>query len=164
MTAVPADFLSFDSSVAYTDGSISNPSVPDVTFLNDTPTWTVGAGMTLKAPIGETFEANLRLDASYRDKMLSANVLRGPVPAGALLGPIIYTPSYRDRTLLNARLMLKHLATGVEVALFGTNLTNQFYEARSIGIGGLGSANATYGEPRVLGVELKVPFGPKSGR
>ncbi|MBV1688972.1 TonB-dependent receptor [Novosphingobium sp. G106] len=167
MTAVPSDFLSFDSSVAYTEGSLANPSVPDVKYLNDTPKWTVGVGATLKAPIGETLEANLRLDASYRDKMYSANVLRGPAPAGSpagTLGPILYIPSYRDRTLLNARLTLTHSPTGIELSVFGTNLSNQFYEARSLGIGGLGNAVSTYGEPRVFGAELKVPFGPSVGR
>lgn len=162
ITAVPSKNLSFDANFAYTTGKLVNPFTPDVSWLPETPKWTFGYGATLQGDLSDAVHATLRADLSYRDKMKSINVLRGAAPVGSpagTLGPVVYVPKYKDRILINARATLAHSRTGIELAVFGTNLLNERYAARIIGINGLGIGMETLGEPRVLGVELKVPFG-----
>jgi iron complex outermembrane receptor protein len=159
---VPSDNLSFDANFVYTTGKLVNPFTPDVTWLPETPSFTFGYGATLKGELSDALFGSMRVDLSYRDKMKSINVLRGPVSAGSpvnTLGPVVYVPRYEDRVLINARATLAHSRSGIELAVFGTNLLDESYAARIIGINGLGIGMETLGEPRVVGVELKVPVG-----
>ena len=76
-------------------------------------------------------------------------------------GRIIENPQQPDVVLLNARFSLNHQPTGIELSVYGRNLTNQLYQARQATQNQLGIGFFTLGEPRVIGVELKVPFGAK---
>ncbi|MBV9843348.1 MAG: hypothetical protein JOY99_17730, partial [Sphingomonadaceae bacterium] len=45
------------------------------------------------------------------------------------------------------------------LSVYGRNLTNEIYEARAYNINGLGIGIGNLAEPRVVGVQVKVPFG-----
>jgi iron complex outermembrane receptor protein len=68
------------------------------------------------------------------------------------------TPGYG---VVNMRIDWRNVAgAGFDLAVFANNLTNKFYYADAANaIGLFGLASASIGEPRMVGVELRVPFG-----
>lgn len=153
--ARPANFLTFNAGLTYLDAQSSNPIAPDVTYVELTPPWSWNIGVSADMNFGSDYSGTARVDMTYRDKMHDGPPLRGAV------GTIIYEGYYRDVALINARYTLRHKPTGIQLAIFGRNLTNQLYEARAGNVGGLGFGFGTLAEPRVIGAELKVPFGAR---
>lgn len=152
--ARPANFLTFNAGVAYLDAKSSNPLAPDVRYVELTPPWSWNVGATADMNLGTNLKGTARVDLSYRDKMHDSST-----PLRNASGAIIYTGYYRDVALINARYTLHHEQTGIEFSIFGRNLTNEIYEGRAYNVGGLGIGVGTLAEPRVIGAELKVPFG-----
>ncbi|MFT3754416.1 MAG: TonB-dependent receptor [Pseudoxanthomonas sp.] len=104
-------------------------------------TWSLGASYNKQLSMGEL---NASLFYSWRDKL---NTSAGNVAA-------LTVPS---NSLLNGRISLGNIAgSGLEVALYGNNLTNETYELGRTGA--FGFIGATYGEPRMYGVELTARF------
>jgi iron complex outermembrane receptor protein len=151
----PTHDLTLDASLTYLDARLNNPADP-VHFANVvlTPRWAYNLGGTYDHEFSSDFTGTLRVDLSYRSKMYDQNPLVDPST-----GAVAYQGFYRPVTLLSARYTLKHAPSGIELAIYGRNLTNQSYEARAAVISGLGLAIANLAEPRAIGVEVKVPFG-----
>jgi iron complex outermembrane recepter protein len=156
LLARPANWFFFNLGFSYLDAKLDDPLTPDVTFVPLVPKYAVTVGATLEHSFS-TVTAKLRGDVSFRDKMFDSQdaVLRDAA------GKIFFRGQYDDLTLLNARFSLRHEPTGIEAALFGRNLGNVSYNARQASIPALGFQFNTLGEPRVIGLELKVPFGPR---
>lgn len=162
LAARPAPFLNFDFTINHTDGNSNNPNALDITWLGFTPKWAFNLGGDVSARLGDEFRMKFRGDLSHRSKMLSDTVLRdstAPTNPATGLRPIAYVPFVTDRVLASARLAVNHERTGIEVAVFGTNLFNNHFNDRITAIGGLGLAVGVQGQPRTLGMEIKVPFG-----
>jgi iron complex outermembrane receptor protein len=157
VTARPSSFLSFDAGLSYLHARSKNPNTPDVTFLQQVAPWTWNIGMNLDTPFSDDLKGHLRVDLSFRDKMHDGAPLRDPAT-----NAIILEGFYRDVTLLGARYTIHEGHSGIELSVYGKNLTNQLYEGRAFNVGGLGIGIGNLAEPRVIGVELKVPFGAMS--
>lgn len=156
----PSQFLTFDASVGHAHARLANPNAPDVTYVAATPAWTLAVGGTAEVPLGESLGARLRVDLSHRSKMYDGDPIRAPAPPSTL-GAILSVGRYSEVTLLNARLTLVEKSTGIELAVYGRNLTNTYYNARQVSLNGLGLRIGNLAEPRVIGMQLKVPFGAK---
>lgn len=155
IVAKPTPFLSLDAGLAYLHARSKNPLTPDQRFVQLTAPWTWNMGVNVETPFSDRISGRLRVDLSVRDKMHDGNALRDGTNA------IVKEGFYRDVTLLGARYTLEESNSGIELSVFGRNLTNQLYEARAYNISGLGIGIGNLAEPRVFGVELKVPFGAK---
>jgi iron complex outermembrane receptor protein len=79
-------------------------------------------------------------------------------PNGDIFEPGVRLPSFG---LLNASLDWKNaLSSGLDVTLFGTNLTNKTYAISNTGtFQSIGAQSKIYGEPRMYGVRLRYSFG-----
>lgn len=154
--ARPADFLTFDAGVSFLDASLKDPLNPDVFWVPLVPKWAWNIGATINQPISSTVTAKLRGDLTVRGKMYDTQeAVRDSN------GAILVAGQYDDLVLASARLTFDHAPSGIEFAIYARNLTNKLYAARQATIGGLGFAFTTLGEPRVIGAELKVPFGKR---
>lgn len=151
----PTKDLSLDASVTYLDARQDNPADPlhfDNVIL--TPRWAFNVGGSYERQWTPDFLGTLRIDVSYRSKMYDQNPL-----VDLTTGLEAFQGFYRPVTLLSARYTVKHLPSGVELAIYGRNLTNQIYEARAGNVSGLGLSFGNLAEPRVIGFEIKAPFG-----
>ncbi|MBV1688965.1 TonB-dependent receptor [Novosphingobium sp. G106] len=157
MIAKPAGWLSFDAGLSYLDAKSKNPTVPDLTYVQNVSPWTWRVGMNLDTPFSESLSGQLRVDLSFTDKQHDGQ----PVRDGT--GNIIYLGYSRDVTLLGARYTLTEKNSGISLSVYGRNLTNQIYESRTFNVASLGIGLGNVAEPRVIGVELKVPFGAMAG-
>lgn len=154
VVAKPSSFLSYDAGLSYLDAKVNNPLDPQVDYPFAMPKWAWNQGVTISAPLGEDFSARLRGDLSYRGKMfVSGNPLRDPA------GNILYRGVFDDLVMINARFTLRHERTGIEFAIYGRNLTNELYANRAFHISGIGIDLGYLAEPRVVGAEMKIPFG-----
>lgn len=155
IVARPSSWYSVDASLTYLHARVTNPFAPDETFIAATPPWSWTVGSNLDLPFSDAFSGHLRVDLSYRDKMHDGPPLRDTA------GVIIYTGYLRSAALLGARFTLHHEATGADLSIYGRNLTNLAYESRQTPIAGLGMTIANVAEPRVVGLEVKFPFGKR---
>ena len=151
--ARPAGFLTVNAGLSYLHARSRNPLAPDVTYVDLTPTWTWNVGSTVDVPISDEFSGRLRLDLSYRDKMHDFDPIRADT------GSIVGFGIYNDVTLLNGRFTVHDKRTGIDLSVYARNLLNQYYESRISSINGLAIDFANIAEPRVVGVELRFPFG-----
>ncbi len=114
----------------------------------------------LQLPVPESV-GNVSLFASYAwsDKQHTApGALEKTVDTGAVWEPGVTLPSYG---LLSATLNWNNfLQSGLDLSLFGTNLTNKIYKISNSGTyGSQNSQSVIYGEPRMYGLRLKYKFG-----
>lgn len=158
IVARPASFLTFDAGLTYLHARLNNPAEPDVNFVQQTPPWTVRVGTTIDTPFSDRFAGALRVDYSFRDKSVDGQAVRNAA------GNVIYIGRTRDVGLLSARYTLTDMSNGISLAVYGRNLTNEIYEARAFNIASLGLGLGNVAEPRVVGVELRVPFGAMAKR
>ena len=147
----PAKWLSFDQGVTYLHARTNNPLTPFDTTVQQTPPWSLNVGVNLRTDFTDRLKGTLRADVSYRDKMFA-----GPPLAN---GATLYWDQIPSVTLLGARYTLHDSNTGIEVYVYGRNLTNQLYDSRAFNIGGLGLGIGVEAEPRVIGAGIKIPFG-----
>ena len=150
----PAKWLSFDQSVTYLHAVTENPLTPDDRSVQQTPPWSLNLGVTLHTDFSERVLGTLRADVSYRDHMLAGPPLRNPAT-----NAIIFSDSIPDVILVGARYTLHDSKSGIDVYVYGRNLTNQLYDSRAFNIGGLGLGIGIEAEPRVIGAGIKIPFG-----
>jgi hypothetical protein len=80
--------------------------------------------------------------------------------ASPTFGGLLYRPTYPAYGLLNAKIGLIHDPTGMEVDLYGHNLTNRYYVTRYVGLDGIGTNIAIPGAPREVGLSVLFTFGP----
>ena len=71
-------------------------------------------------------------------------------------------PTYPAYGLVNGRIEWNNvMEKGVDLAVFGTNLTNKTYILGGYPIPSLGFDSVFYGEPRMYGMSIKVHFGQR---
>lgn len=145
-----ADGLTIDGSVGYThsrtrdyDGS----GVNDGNTPPNTPSWTANLGAEYARDIGAA-RLTARLDYHYVSKFYWQ------------IGNLLHTPAY---AFFDARVAVAF--GGVEVALFGKNLTNRRWAVggndRTISpstLGVIGADNYTLNKPRQYGAQVKFKF------
>src|SRR5690606_10024708 len=98
---------------------------------------------------------------SYRSGFLDQNAFRSgtDIPAEGELAPIVRFVANRARTLVGLRFAIEHEDSGVELAVYGTNIFDERHFLRVTAVNGLGVEHRTLGEPRVIGASIKIPFG-----
>ncbi|MDB5583589.1 MAG: TonB-dependent receptor [Bradyrhizobium sp.] len=150
-TIIPVRGLTLSGFASYLD---AHPTVgiPGVVVagrqLSNQPKWKYGVSGAFRLPIPDSAgKLTVLGDWSWQSSTHTT-----PVP-----GLVDSNPSYG---LLNARLEWNNAAgSGLDFAIFGTNLTNKVYVLGGYPIAQLGFDSAVYGEPRMYGASLKVHFG-----
>jgi iron complex outermembrane receptor protein len=113
----------------------------------------------LSIPTPEQFgDVSLFVSYAWTDAQDTAPLSTETFPDGSINEPGVRLPSYG---LLNATLDWKNaLRSGLDVSVFGTNLTNKEYAITNTGTyQTIGAQTQMYGEPRMYGVRLKYRFG-----
>ncbi|KTR83475.1 TonB-dependent receptor [uncultured Novosphingobium sp.] len=148
-------FVSLDGGLAYLDGKSKNPLAPDVRFIIKTPKWSLNGGVNIDIPVSSNIDARLHGDVSYRGRMFDSTApLRDPGT-----GAILEVTTYRPITLVGARITVTEKNSGIEFSVYGRNLTNERYNANQSAFNGVGLLVGWLAEPRVVGLDVKVPFG-----
>lgn len=157
-TLQPVSWFSIDGGFAYTDGKSKNPAAPDVPFIIKTPKWAANIGANLEFPLSADFDARLYGNVSYRGRLYDSTA---PIryADGDLAGEIVEVTTYRPITLVGGRFSIIDNKSGIELAIYGRNLTNEYYNANQSSFNGLGLLVGWLAEPRVIGGEIKIPFG-----
>jgi len=150
-TVVPIRGFNLSGFVSYLD-SHSKVDVPGSIIkdrqLQSQPKWKYGVNAALNLPMpDDNGELNMSASWSWQDEVNTLNV-PGLVPTN---------PSYG---LLGARIEWSDVGGhGIDLAVFGTNLTDKEYVLGGYPISVLGFDSAFYGEPRMYGGSLTVHFG-----
>jgi iron complex outermembrane receptor protein len=112
--------------------------------------WIYNINATIDLPLPEDM-GEMSLYASYAHVSSQWTAPRPTEPGGALEG----------YGLLNASLNWRNVGrTGVDLAIFGTNLTNKLYRVSSNNVSSSSFVQSTlYGEPRMFGVKLRYSWG-----
>ncbi|API59929.1 hypothetical protein BSL82_11920 [Tardibacter chloracetimidivorans] len=163
VTARPVEWMGLDLTVNRIGGRINDPATPDIRFIAQVPKWALNVGGDVSHVSGD-YLMKLRSDFSYRSAMNNDAVFRDSFAAidpATGLTPILRVPRINNRYLLSARFSVAHKPTGMEFGVFGTNLTNNRFDERVTVIGGLGYEVGLQGQPRTVGVDLKMPFGAR---
>ena len=102
---------------------------------------------------GGVGEVSFRVDMAYRDRIYF-------YPDVTVLANPVYGPSnFQERfTKVNARITYAPQDVSWSLALYGRNLTDKIIWERNLGLPAVGYDLPTWGEPRELGVELRVDF------
>lgn len=150
-----SDWLTLDGGASYLHARTDDPNAPDFHEVKLTPEWALRGGFSVNKDIREDLNGNFRFDVSYRSEMNAGDPLRN------IAGAIIYIPTSRAVTLVNLRAGLRLKPSGIEISAYARNLTDQLYDMGGGTIGGLGIGLTTMGEGRVLGLDLKIPFGSR---
>jgi iron complex outermembrane receptor protein len=103
-------------------------------------------------------EFSLFVSYNWTDAQDTAPFSEETFPDGTVNEPGVRLPSFG---LLNASLDWKNaLESGLDVSVFGTNLTNKEYAITNTGIfQTIGAQSKMYGEPRMYGLRLRYKFG-----
>lgn len=109
------------------------------------PKWTASGGFNVSHDLGNDSEITFRGDFAYYSSMFN--------DVGNT--PIIRQGEY---TLLNARLTWRPPGQHFDVAVFGTNLTDELYMMSGNASAAFGLAEAAYGPPRQWGVSVGYNF------
>jgi iron complex outermembrane receptor protein len=151
LTAVPIDGLYFTGALGYINAEYTelNPGATvtlDTEFMK-TPEWTASAALSYSFPLPDNAgELALRGDWSYRSKVYNDPGNTEAISQDAL-------------SLFNARLAWVDPNERVEIALFGTNLTDERYLVAGISAAdSFGTIEGNFGRPREWGVSLRYSF------
>lgn len=157
LTLLPVETLRLDLSYAYLNARYTRVLDPqsgsDVTDLFRFPNAPKHSfSITADQKLAEVGAAPLHLIVNYawQDKVVTT-------------APYIERPGARIGAygLLSGRLELKQLALGggtVDLALWGRNLTNKHYVIDAVGSFPWTTNLKAYGEPRMMGVEVRLHF------
>ena len=113
--------------------------------LGNAPDLSVNAAGTYTASLGSAGSLGFRVDATYRSSQYRDAKNNPPLKADAY-------------TLLNARVTWKDASEQWEVALYGTNLTDELYITNGVEVLGLGYEEAYYNRPREWGLDIGYKF------
>ncbi len=146
MVARPVPWLDLAGGIGYTDAEFSKLN-PGATVTKDskfiqTPEWTLNLSAQVTWPLADWGNLRLRGDYSYRDDMyMDSNNT-----------PILRQDGYG---LVNARLAFVTTDGHWELALSGTNLSDERYIGNGIAaLDSFGTAEAYFGRPREWGLSL----------
>lgn len=153
-TAKPAEWLSLGGFVSYLDAH-SDVTVPGTAAVKGRqtafqPRWKYGLNGRVELPASDTL-GTLSLSADYSwQSVVNTNETDDR-----------FITTYPSYGLLGARIELADVASsGIDLALFGSNLTNKKYILGGFPLtSSLGFEAAYYGEPRMYGVSARVRFG-----
>ncbi|WP_299322566.1 TonB-dependent receptor [Parasphingopyxis sp.] len=151
LTAMPVPGLRFDAGLGYLDAEYRqlDASVTSITLDDDlvkTPEWSFSIGAQYTADLSDDWQLMLRADYAYRSTVQH-------VPDN---NPLLEQSGYG---LLNARIAFGPSDESWELAVFGTNLTDELYIANGLSQADtLGTTDVTYGRPREWGVSLSARF------
>ena len=150
MVARPAHWLDLSAGLGYTDAEYSKLN-PGATITKDskfiqTPEWTLNLSAQLTWPLAGWGTVKLRGDYSYRDDMfMDANNTE-----------LLHQDGYE---LVNARLAFTTTDEHWELALSGTNLTDEQYIGNGIAaLDSFGTAEAYFGPPIEWGLSLRYRY------
>jgi iron complex outermembrane receptor protein len=154
LTLIPVQNLQLTAFYSYTraiygNAVYDNTNVKGSQFDN-VPMNKAGASARYTITMGGAGALVLGADGSYQNAANSSDRLAPP--------PINRLPSY---ALLNLHLDWNEImGLPLDVAVFGTNMTNRQYITGGYPIyGSLGFSSAIYGEPRMYGASLRYRFG-----
>lgn len=151
LTAVPMEGLNLTASLGYINAEYTelNPgaTVTLDTQLMKTPEWTASAAASYTFALTEGMgDLTLRGDWSYRSRVFN-DPSNTPLLAQDAL------------SLFNGRIAWTDPSQRVELALFGTNLTDERYIVSGIAAeGSFGTVEANFARPREWGLSLKYSF------
>ena len=152
-TIVPVEGFSLGGFLSYLDAhsdvTVAGTAAVDGRQTAFQPKWKYGLNGRFDVPVDESV-GRLSLSADYS--------WQGKVNTNETNPALITTyPSYG---VLNARIELGDIGgSGIDLALFGTNLTNKTYILGGLALASaLGFESAFYGEPRMYGASLKARF------
>ncbi len=152
LTAQPVDDLILTANFGYTDATFDtfkNGGGPGIDFdgnrLPLSPKTTLNLGAEYQFAVSDRFGSYIRADYSYRGGMYHN-------PDN--IKPEFYTSGYG---LLSARVALTLPFEGVEIALWGRNLTDEIFDVNKW-VTFLGTSASQYGPPRTYGIELRYSF------
>jgi iron complex outermembrane receptor protein len=110
-------------------------------------------------PVAGVGTLNLHADYNYRSRVFFLNTVRitatGPVPYTAFQ---IATVTQNGYGLLNGRIALELQSVPLTIAVYGRNLTNEYYAGRSGSFYGSNYNSIMVGEPRTYGVSATYRF------
>ncbi len=151
MTASVTPNLSINGLVSYIDAEYTdlNSGVQGITLdskFPKTPEWAYSIGAMYTANLGDSGSLTARSDWSYRSKVY--HVVNN--------SPLLVQDSYG---VLSARVAYLSADESWELALFGTNLTDEDYTTNGIeSIGFVGTADANPGRRREWGASMTYRF------
>lgn len=152
LLAQPVDGLILTANFGYTDATydeFKNGGGDGIDFdgnrLPLSPKTTMNLGAEYNFDISDALGSYIRADYSYRGGMFHN-------PDN--IKPEFYTSGYG---LLSARAALLLNNSGLEIALWGKNLTDEVYDVNKW-ITFLGTSHSQFGTPRTYGIELRYSF------
>ena len=113
--------------------------------LDNAPKFSLNAAATYSVPLSVGGDLAFRVDATHRASQFRDAKNNPPLEASAY-------------TLLNARISWRGLSDKLEVAVFGTNLTDKLYITNGVEVLGLGYEEAYYNRPREWGASANYKF------
>jgi iron complex outermembrane receptor protein len=146
--------LDFNLSAGYLDAKYTaldpqlatlNPPLTRAMHLVKAPTWTLSSGLQYAFQVGEAGHMTLRGDWSYKSRVYE----------DVFNDPRLVQPGF---DIVNAYASFTTQSEQWEVALFGTNLTDERYRLSGNSSVGFGLAESTFAAPREWGVTLKYRF------
>ncbi len=150
LQARPAEGLDLFFNVGYTDAEYTDiGTATSITLDNEfikTPKWNLSGSVQYSIPLDNDASVTVRGDWTYQSKVYN-NVQNHEAIA------------QKAYSLFNARITYMPPDEVWELALFGTNLTNETYLINGGGVAGsLGYFFGMYGQPREWGVSLSYHF------
>lgn len=151
LQAQPTNNLTLTGALGYTDFDYTSlaPGVTDITLQTRPPLvsrWTANASAAYTIPVSGSSSLTLRGDVSYRSQAFleSSNL------------PGLSQDAY---ALVNARISYENSDSGLELAVFVTNLTDKVYLAGGLSaLSSFGTTEGFYGRPREFGVSARARF------
>jgi len=150
LQARPAEGLDMFFNVGYTDAEYTDiGTATSISLGNEfikTPKWNLSGSVQYSIPLDNEASVTVRGDWTYQSKVYN-NVQNSEAIA------------QNAYSLFNARITYMPPDEAWELALFGTNLTNETYLINGGGVpGSLGYFFGMYGQPREWGVSLSYHF------
>lgn len=151
LLAEPVQGLRFDAGLGYLDAEYRqlDPSVTSIALTDDlvkTPEWSFSAGLQYSTEIDGRWQITLRGDYSYRSTVQHV----------ASNDPLLEQPGY---DLVNLRAAFGPVDESWEVAVFGTNVTDELYITNGLSQRDtLGTTDVSFGRPQEWGVSLSARF------
>ena len=149
-TIIPVHRFNLSGFVSYLDSHSKVDLLPTIVKgrqLSNQPQWKYGVSAFFNVPMADDLgDLNLSANWSWQDKFNAVGLV-STIPGYGLLG---------------ARIDWNNVArSGVDLSVFGTNLTNKVYVLGGYPIPQLGFDSAVFGEPRMYGASVKVHFGAR---
>ncbi|MBY0563157.1 MAG: TonB-dependent receptor [Hyphomonadaceae bacterium] len=151
LTAIPVDGLNLSASLGYIQAEYTelNPGATvtlDTHFMK-TPEWTASAAASYTFPLsGNMGDLTVRGDWSYRSRVYNDPQNTPILSQGAL-------------SLFNGRIAWTDANERIELALFGTNLTDERYIVAGISAAdSFGTVEGNFGRPREWGLSLRYTY------